>query len=361
MNPHHMSDWLFVAPVSDATTRLWQQVFDVLQTQAGVHIRTMSLQAWRPQHLAGVSGVLCSRLYPPSGLHRLLRACKRRRLPIITLVDDNYYLLRVGPPLYDTPQPTDDTLAAWTQLLQASARVVVCQPLLAEYLLPMNPNIVCVPPFFDFQAHPDTSLRPGIFGKQCVTLGPAMAAAPPPSVPVRIGWLSSPLRPEDYAPLLPALLRLKSAYGDAVALEYFGDLPAMWPADFPARRLPYVADYSAYLLQQWQRGWHLGLAPLAQRPFNRYKTNNKFREYGALGIVGLYSRWDPYLSDVREGETGFWVDAPDHWGGVLEQAMAVIQQPGLWEAMRQAAFEAVLGRYALHAVWPQWAQALCLP
>ena len=70
------------------------------------------------------------------------------------------------------------------------------------------------------------------------------------------------------------------------------------------RRHPRVPPLSA------NAGWAIGLAPLRDSAENRAKTNNKYREYAALGIPGIYSDMPVYASSVRHGETGDWLPTP---------------------------------------------------
>jgi hypothetical protein len=69
--------------------------------------------------------------------------------------------------------------------------------------------------------------------------------------------------------------------------------------------LPYFDDIGAYYRYLRTAGWTIGLAPLRDSDGNRAKTGNKYREYAALGIPGIYSDMPVYSSSVRHGETGY--------------------------------------------------------
>jgi glycosyltransferase involved in cell wall biosynthesis len=56
-----------------------------------------------------------------------------------------------------------------------------------------------------------------------------------------------------------------------------------------------------------QRQWDIGIAPLVDNAFNQSKSNNKYREYGALGIAGIYSDVKAYSRYIRNFDNGILV------------------------------------------------------
>jgi glycosyltransferase involved in cell wall biosynthesis len=94
-----------------------------------------------------------------------------------------------------------------------------------------------------------------------------------------------------------------------------------------------VEDQAAYCASM---RWDIGIAPLADTPFNACKSDLKAREYMAAGIPAVYSRVAPYAATIRHGETGFLASTRKEW---LEALDALADDPGLRERMGKAARE----------------------
>lgn len=87
---------------------------------------------------------------------------------------------------------------------------------------------------------------------------------------------------------------------------------------FPATLLQVpAADVEYPRFVAWMRrnlSWDLAVAPVEGTPFNRYKSDIKFLDYGALGVAGVYSAAPCYVSTVRHGRTGYLTDnTPTAW------------------------------------------------
>jgi hypothetical protein len=88
-----------------------------------------------------------------------------------------------------------------------------------------------------------------------------------------------------------------------------------------------------------QRGFDVGVAPLADTPFNAAKSDIKALDYSAMGLLTLASEGDAYAGRVGEG-LAVGVDAGG-WRAAIE---SVLDDRHAHEAMRRAALEDVWAR-----------------
>ena len=120
---------------------------------------------------------------------------------------------------------------------------------------------------------------------------------------------------------LPALRRAVKHYAGRTEIHFWGCRPtglAAVPDLAGIRYHPIIHDYDRFLRSFSQAGFDIGLAPLPDDAFHRCKTNNKFREYAACRIAGIYSNVDVYSDCVRDGETGLLVENnEDAWHAAL--------------------------------------------
>lgn len=173
--------------------------------------------------------------------------------------------------------------------------------------------------------------------------------------PLRVGYAGTE-RGAAFGPVVDAMRRAAAARPGHFAFEFIGHVPDALRGDAGVSFFPGVADYRAFLEFKASRGWDVGLAPLDDNEFTRAKTNNKYREYGALGIAGIYSDVKPYRDCVTHGVDGLLVaNESSAWFRALLQLAA---DRDACAAMGRHAKEGVWRRHRIDVVAPAWRDAL---
>jgi hypothetical protein len=350
--------WLFVVDGDIPTTKILNRMWRAIQQQHP----TIQFSQHVAQHvsvadLEGAYGVFFCRVCTPSILP-FLQHVKRKGLKSVMYLDDNFFLLTVRPPLSDLYQQPDH-LMTLTMLLQQCDRVMVNNANMASYLRPLNAHIVQTPGFLDMTL---------------LASGSPLPPSPVTPALITIGFLAERNKANDYQPVFEALRQLlDTPEGQHIRLECFGPAPEAL-GDLPQlTSLPRIDDYAHFIQAQQARGWHFGLAPLAPWPFNRFKTNNKFREFGGCGIVGLYSSLasldthpdapdtlcaGPYDECVTDGVNGLLVTSHScqAWVDALQRAIGLT--PLQRHALATQAYHDVTTHYSLQTALPHWHRAI---
>ena len=126
-------------------------------------------------------------------------------------------------------------------------------------------------------------------------------------------------------------------------------VPVRYSAPRPQEReYPLFMPWYAHRTQ-----WDIAIAPLADTPFRRCKSDIKFLDYAAIGAAAVLSDVGPYPATVRHGETGWLVENTSAaWVDALERLIADAElRRHLAEGARRYLFdERVLARRA--GDWP---------
>jgi glycosyltransferase involved in cell wall biosynthesis len=256
---------------------------------------------------------------------------RERGRPYVYFLDDNFFELgaHIDPrngPYYQHPAVRD----ALDRFLRGATLVWLMSGTLRAYLadrLPGLPTLLTHAPI------------------DLATWDAAPAGAPPPlpghGATFRVGYPSAPR--ENMAWLLTEIVaRCGARFGGSVGFEFVG----WWPAAvqdapnvrcFPAR--PDYRDYAAFVKS---RRWDCAIAPLADSLFENCKTDNKFRDYAAAGVAGIYSRTSLYRSSVVDGETGLLVE--NDAAAWVDAIASLRDAAGLRAAIANAAYDTVRAR-----------------
>jgi len=169
-----------------------------------------------------------------------------------------------------------------------------------------------------------------------------------PGQPLRIGFAGSIDRTNDIQQILSqALLKIKAEYGDSVSFSFYGAIPAYAEA-LGAETLAYCDTYERYRETLNALRWDIGLAPMPRTPFHACKHYNKFVEYAASGIVGVYSETQPYLRLKKWENCGlFCNNTAEAW---YEAIKTLLDDPEKLDAMRRQVCDYSAGVLSVDAV-----------
>lgn len=166
-----------------------------------------------------------------------------------------------------------------------------------------------------------------------------------PDGPIKIGFAGSIDRTQDLESILKeALKAIKQQYGDKVQFEFFGAIPS-FAKDLDAKCIPYCNSYDEYRSILNKLEWDIGLAPMPETPFHACKHYNKFVEYGAAGVVGIFSDVEPYkqLKKLR-GTQMLCENTPQAWELAI---IALIEEPRIREEMRRKVCSYLQGNFSV--------------
>lgn len=288
----------------------------------------------RPRDLEWAEvAVFCRNSEPRFARHR--ETLIARGTPFVYDLDDN---------LFEVPADTEEgrswhepgRVAELTRYVERASLVRVYSDELRSRLTALSPRVVRVAPSLDWSLLPSEEPRRD------------------PSR-VRVVYVTSRLQDELARVFVPDMRRLLDRYGERVEVTFWGGVGA--PLDRPGvRQLAQVPDYDKFLSRLGRSGFDVGLAPLVDDTFHRCKTNNKYREYGACRIAGVYSDVSVYSSCVQHERNGLLVPARE--GAWLEALSRLVEDPGLRARIQEEARADVRARYSQERVEADWLEQI---
>lgn len=165
---------------------------------------------------------------------------------------------------------------------------------------------------------------------------------------VKIGFAGSADRTGDIARILGEVLpRLKEEYGGRIEFEFFGAIPP-FAQNLGAKTVAYQSSYDEYRRTLNALEWDIGLAPMVESPFHACKHYNKFVEYAAAGIVGVFSDVQPYvrIKETLELDELFTGNDVQQWYETLKR---LIDDRERREALRKELCALACGPYSVES------------
>lgn len=158
---------------------------------------------------------------------------------------------------------------------------------------------------------------------------------------------------------IPAVRRILEEYGDTVAFYTFGQMPPQLKTFKNAHALKYISNYTAFIREFDRKSFDIGLAPVHDDVFHNSKTNNKFREYGAMSVCGIYSDSQLYGECVNDHQTGLLIaNTSEAWYSAMKE---LIESPELRDQIRLATKNEVERLYSMENTLSDWQDILLAP
>jgi glycosyltransferase involved in cell wall biosynthesis len=315
-----------------ATTQLVEQLLLACRP-LGIRYRKVYLASLTFGHLDRWTVPLFVRCGDP-GLGLWIELLRRAHHPYLYYIDDNFWEIQGDSPLVQYYRDPGVRQSLEFAVCHAD-RVLTNSQVLASYLQRFSERLRVLPSFFDF------SLIEGCIREQTPEL--------------RIGFAGSPSRGGDLELIRPVVQPVLDRIPNAV-FEFCGVMPAGLQPGPRIRFFDHTSSYTDFIRFQARRNWAIGLAPLRDHSANRAKTNNKYREYGACGIAGVYSDMPPYQGSVEPGVTGL-LAGPSN-AAWLSAILLLALEPDRRERIARRAERDVREKYCVLSVAGVWGDCI---
>jgi len=141
------------------------------------------------------------------------------------------------------------------------------------------------------------------------------------------------------------MIRVINEFGNKIEVHFWGFVPEELK-HFPSVKFHrFMPNYQKYMRKMYGQGYDIGLAPMKNDVFHNSKTNNKFREYGACWIAGIYSNSEVYSNCVEDGITGLLVSNDE--GEWYQAIVRMMKDVGMRKAIQMQARAVVEKEYSL--------------
>ena len=271
-----------------------------LQQRGKVNFKVTLAYLFKPKILDGIDCVIFCRSSFPNE-EWILNEVASRGIPYIYEIDDNFFEIPYDNELGRNHRHPIN-LSSFINFISHASVVRTYSHLLAEDAGFYNKNIEMNRVYFDFE------LIKGL--KQTK------------STKLKIVYATSRMADAQQDIFTEALHKIALNYQDKVEVYFWGapivdkelkNLANVFP-------LAPIYNYEKFIKRFYEMGFDIGLAPIFEGRFFNSKTNNKYREYGACKIAGIYSNENLYSDCVIDSKNGLLVEnTPDGWYKAIER------------------------------------------
>jgi O-antigen biosynthesis protein len=197
----------------------------------------------------------------------------KERVPVAYYLDDDLLTFHEFGPQFDYVAPCTPCYRNLCDMLSRVDAVWTTNRFIAESVSPFNPRLIPHNGSVPLDSLP-TDIRPR-----------------DPSQAVRIGYVGSGYRLEEFEIIWEALLRLSHEYGNQLIFEFWGlDVRSLPPLDSPVHQRSFTFSYYLYLRKLKEAGFDILLTPLLDYPRPRLgKAPSKYYQTAVAGALGIFS------------------------------------------------------------------------
>lgn len=141
---------------------------------------------------------------------------------------------------------------------------------------------------------------------------------------LRVGWAGGVSHYEDWYTIREPLNRILRNYPDVTLVSVGAHFPGIIDADLRERVEvhPWV-PFAAHSYRMMALALDIAIIPLADLPFNHYKSPIKFLEMSAMGVPAVVANVPPYRGEVTPNETGLVYTTPAEFAYQLERLLTI--------------------------------------
>jgi glycosyltransferase involved in cell wall biosynthesis len=256
------------------------------------------------------------------------RLAKRLGVPIVYDIDDPVFV------------PYRSPINSWFSLLKfpgkthslfrMSDHIISINSLMGDYAAQYNPHVTVVPNCVDTDVYCPSAEWPNHGAEN----------------EVRIVWMGSKSTMPNLQSIAEPLRRLQTAHPTPLRVIGVGepDVPGV-----QVEMIQWAADREVPELQQC----HIGLVPLPDLPWNKWKFFLKVVQYMGVGLPVIARRMGSNSEVIQDGVNGFLVETPDEWH---DRMKLLVEDHELRRRMSRAARETAVEHYATRVQMPRLAK-----
>jgi O-antigen biosynthesis protein len=270
----------------------------------------------------------------------LLDTALEKGIPVCMCLDDDLLTFYEFGPKFNYLAPGTPYYQNLTYVLERSDAVVVTNSYIRQSVEAYNHRTV-----------PDNGSIPREYLPDSI---------PPrdPRQPLRIGYVGSGYRIEEFKLIWDALLRISQEYGDRLAFEFWGlDVSSLPPLSSPVSMKKFTFSYYYYLRALNQAGIDILLTPMLDYPRPRLgKARIKYYETAVGGALGIFSDVPQYAQLPADLTCLKAKNTADDWYKAIKRAIQM--PPDEFERMRSRCLAHVRDEFTVEAQVQQHEAAL---